>query len=154
MLQMILCSLDAFDQVQRIGSIFDFQDKRFQAGHAALQRIHGLGDYMLSRYGDSLLRVVRDGLNRPLPAFPPYRSRPESMLDEAQRTCFDALRAWRAKVADQRGVTLDIVLNSATLIEIAKLNPRSVDEMAGVAGMTRWKRGAYGEDILRVLHAR
>jgi hypothetical protein len=26
--------------------------------------------------------------------------------------------------------------------------------MAGVAGMTPWKRSAYGEDILRVLKAR
>ena len=109
---------------------------------------------MVSRYGDALLRVIRDGQNRPPPAFPPYRGRPESMLDDAQRARFDALRAWRTKVAEQRGVTLDIILNSATLIEIAKLNPRSVNELEGVTGMTPWKRVAYGEDILRVLSHR
>lgn len=124
------------------------------ASQSALQRVHGLGDYVLSRYGDALLGVIREGQTRRPPAFPPYRGRPESMLDDAQRARFDALRAWRAKVAEQRGVTLDIVLNSATLIEIAKKNPREVDELMGIAGMTPWKRGAYGEDILRVLKAR
>jgi ribonuclease D len=122
--------------------------------YSTLQRIQGIGDYTLSRYGDALLRVIRDNRTRRPPAYPPYRGRPESMLDDAQRSRFDALRAWRTQVAEQRGVALDIVLNSATLIEIAKLNPRSVGEMAGVAGMTPWKRSAYGEDILRVLKAR
>lgn len=121
---------------------------------AALKQVHGLGDYVLSRYGDALLRVIREGRERRLPAYPPYRGRPENMLDDAQRARFDALRAWRTKVAEQRGVTLDIVLNSATLIEIAKLNPRNVDEMVGIAGMTPWKRGAYGDDILRVLKSK
>jgi ribonuclease D len=122
--------------------------------YSVLQRMNGLGDYTLSRYGDALLSVIRDNRTRKPPAYPPYRGRPEGMLDDAQRARFDALRAWRTKVAEDRGVALDIVLNSATLIEIAKLNPSGVDEMAGIAGMTPWKRGAYGEDILRVLQAK
>ncbi len=122
--------------------------------YSVLQRMNGLGDYTLSRYGDALLNVIRENRTRKPPAYPPYRGRPEGMLDDAQRARFDALRAWRTQVAEGRGVSLDIVLNSATLIEIAKLNPRSVDEMTGIAGMTPWKRGAYGEDILRVLKAR
>jgi ribonuclease D len=121
------------------------------ASHAALNRVYGLGDYVVSRYGDALLRVIREGQTRQPPAYPPYRGRAENVLDDTQRTRFDALRAWRAKVAEQRGVTLDIVLNSATLIEIAKLNPHSVEEMEGIAGMTPWKRSAYGDEILRVL---
>lgn len=124
------------------------------ANHAALNRVQGLGDYTISRYGDMLLRVIREGQTRKPPAYPPYRGRPESMLDDAQRARFDALRAWRMKVAEQRGVSLEIILNSATLIEIAKLNPRSVDELVGVAGMTPWKRSAYGDDILRVLRVK
>jgi ribonuclease D len=124
------------------------------SSYSVLQRMQGLGDYTLSRYGDALLHVIREGRTRKPPAFPPYRGRPESMLDDAQRARFDALRAWRTHVAEQRGVTLDIILNSATLIEIAKLNPHRVEEMVGVAGMTPWKRGAYGEEILRVLQSK
>lgn len=119
--------------------------------HAALNRVQGLSDYVISRHGDALLRIIREGRLRKPPAHPPHRGRPEAMLDDAQRARFDALRGWRARVAEQRGVSLDIVLNSATLLEIAKLNPLSVEEMAGIAGMTPWKLSAYGGDVLRVL---
>jgi ribonuclease D len=125
--------------------------QRQPANGAELRRIRSLGERELARYSSELLRTIRDARSRPLPPLP-RSERPDIILDPAVRDRFDALRAWRAQVAEQRGVALDIVLNNATLQAIAQRNPRAPEELNGIPGLSPWKRGAYSEDLLRALH--
>jgi ATP-dependent DNA helicase RecQ len=64
---------------------------------------------------------------------------------------FQALRAWRKRVAAKRGVDVDVVVSNATLWALAEQNPRTVADLAGIEGLGPWKRKTYGEAILRVL---
>jgi ATP-dependent DNA helicase RecQ len=41
-----------------------------------------------------------------------------------------------------------------TLAEMARLDPQSLDELAGITGVGAKKLEAYGSEILRVLGAR
>lgn len=82
------------------------------------------------------------------------RARPvaEDLAPEAQ-ACFEALRAWRAAVAKDHGVPAYVIFHDATLREIARVRPASLDDLAGVNGVGARKLEAYGEAILEQVEA-
>ncbi len=82
-------------------------------------------------------------------------SRPRAVVDlppEAQ-DCFLALRAWRAAVAKDHGVPAYVIFHDATLREIAKARPQTLDDLAHVNGVGARKLEAYGEAILEQVEA-
>ncbi|WP_416760071.1 DNA helicase RecQ [Roseateles sp. So40a] len=79
------------------------------------------------------------------------RSEAEADLDAAAQARFDALKAWRAEVAREHGLPAYVIFQNVTLAELARAQPRSLDEMSGISGIGAKKLEAYGEDLLRVL---
>ncbi len=78
---------------------------------------------------------------------------PPLPLDEAATARFTALKAWRAEVAREHNLPAYIVFHDATLAEMARENPSSLDGLAGIGGVGTKKLEAYGQDLLRVLEA-
>ena len=76
---------------------------------------------------------------------------PPLPLDEAQRTRFEALRAWRAKVAREHNLPAYIVFHDATLAEMAREAPATLLSLSAIGGVGARKLEAYGEQILGVL---
>jgi ATP-dependent DNA helicase RecQ len=76
---------------------------------------------------------------------------PPLPLDEAGLARFAALKAWRAEVARQHNLPAYIVFHDATLAEMARECPGSLDALAGIGGVGAKKLDAYGREILRVL---
>lgn len=72
-------------------------------------------------------------------------------LDEAATARFTALKAWRAEVAKEHNVPAYVVFHDATLAEMAREHPATLDALAGVSGVGAKKLEAYGREILRVL---
>jgi DNA helicase II / ATP-dependent DNA helicase PcrA len=66
---------------------------------------------------------------------------------------FDALKAWRLERARQDEVPAYVVFNNATLSEIAERQPRTLADLACVAGVGPAKLERYGEEVLRVVAA-
>jgi ribonuclease D len=115
-----------------------------------LGKIPSLSESEIDRYGKELLQAVQEGRGRP-PLAPPERSsRPDEWLEKHVLDRYDALRRWRAKVADSRGVTPDIVLTNEVLLEIAKQPPRTLDDLRKFDVIGPWKAKTYGPDILRI----
>jgi ATP-dependent DNA helicase RecQ len=79
------------------------------------------------------------------------RSEAEADLDAAAQARFDALKAWRADVAREHGLPAYVIFQNVTLAELARAQPRSLDEMSGISGIGAKKLEAYGEALLRVL---
>src|SRR5690606_20392128 len=71
---------------------------------------------------------------------------------EAQ-PCFLALRAWRAAVAKDHGVPAYVIFHDATLREIARSRPGTMDELARIQGVGVRKLEAYGQAILEQVEA-
>ena len=46
-----------------------------------------------------------------------------------------------------------VVFHDATLAEMARTGPTSLDDLAGISGVGAKKLEAYGDDILRVLRS-
>ena len=82
------------------------------------------------------------------PAAPPLA------LDEAGLARFAALKAWRGEVAREHNLPAYIVFHDATLAEMAREQPTTLQALAAIGGVGEKKLAAYGEQILRVLAAR
>jgi len=79
-----------------------------------------------------------------LPPFPPRRS-------EEEIARFEALRAWRKRVAAARGVEADVIVGNAVLWAVAEKNPRSLQDLERIEGLGPWKRKTYGPEMLAVI---
>ena len=84
----------------------------------------------------------------------PSRAKVEALdLDAAAQARFESLKAWRAEVAKEHGLPAYVIFQNVTLAEMARQEPGSLDELAGISGVGAKKLEAYGREILRVLEA-
>jgi ATP-dependent DNA helicase RecQ len=74
-------------------------------------------------------------------------------LDAQALQRFDALRAWRAEVAREHNLPAFVVFHDATLAQMARECPDSLDALGGISGVGAKKLQAYGEEILRALRS-
>ena len=76
---------------------------------------------------------------------------PPMPLNAAATERFASLKAWRAEVAKEHNLPAYIVFHDATLAEMAREQPITLDALAGIIGVGAKKLQAYGAEILRVL---
>jgi len=134
----------------------------------ALGHLRAEGEYGTLGLAPSAREVLRGGVILLLrePALPPRRerasrtprgavtTRPAPLpLDAVGQALFDALRAWRAEVARGHGLPAYVIFHDATLAEMARERPATLDALAGVSGVGAKKLDAYGLEILRVVGA-
>ena len=72
-------------------------------------------------------------------------------LDEAGQARFAALKAWRAEVAREHNLPAYVVFHDATLAEMARQQPDTLETLGTISGVGAKKLDAYGREILRVL---
>ena len=61
------------------------------------------------------------------------------------------LKNWRGEVARAHNLPAYVIFHDATLAEIARRQPRSLEELHGIQGLGAKKLEAYGADVLRVV---
>ena len=71
----------------------------------------------------------------------------EALAGPAQEL-FERLRGWRAEAARRHGVPAYVIFHDATLREIARTRPPSLEALRGISGIGARKLEAYGEDIV------
>ena len=76
---------------------------------------------------------------------------PPVPLDHDALQRFTALKAWRAEVAKEHNLPAYVVFHDATLAEMARSVPGTLDELGEISGVGAKKLEAYGQEILRVL---
>jgi len=136
----------------------------------ALGHVRSVGEFNTLELADSARAVLRGEVPVMLrvAADPPPRSRsrtrggsaarpgsagkpPPLPLDEDGLQRFAALKDWRATVAREHNLPAYVVFHDATLAEMAREAPDSLDALAGISGVGAKKLQAYGPQILRVL---
>ena len=136
----------------------------------ALGHVHTEGEFNTLVLTDSAREVLRGEVPVRLrvPADPKPRGRaqrergaktagraagkpPPVPLDEDATARFMALKAWRTEVAKAHNVPAYVVFADASLAEMARQHPATLDELAGISGVGAKKLEAYGAEILRLL---
>jgi ATP-dependent DNA helicase RecQ len=71
-------------------------------------------------------------------------------LDPAAQTLWTALRAWRLDEARRQELPPYVIFHDATLVEVARRCPASLDALADIPGIGRSKLDRYGAAVLAV----
>jgi ATP-dependent DNA helicase RecQ len=87
----------------------------------------------------------------PSPAAPPAAGTVSPEPDAAAGALFEALRRHRLEVAREEGVAPFIVASDRTLRDIARLRPRTLDELLWAYGIGQQKALRYGRGLLEVV---
>ena len=94
---------------------------------------------------------VRERTGRRRTEASPWEAPPPADFDPDADPLFEALRALRKRLADEKGVPAYIVFSDRTLRELAAKRPTTAAEMLRVAGVGPSKLERYGEAFLEVL---
>jgi ATP-dependent DNA helicase RecQ len=73
--------------------------------------------------------------------------------DDVDDALFGRLRAWRTERARADSIPAYVVFADATLRELAAVQPRSLDELAGVKGIGPAKLERYGDEVIALVGA-
>ncbi len=122
-----------------------------------LAEVRGMSPALARQEGAELIEQL-DGVDRlpdaKLVGYPrrprtgPGRTPPE--VDER----VERLKQVRNRRADELRIDRGTLLPNAVLLEVARLEPRSAEELAVVPGMRRWQAEMLGEALLTVLNRR
>jgi ATP-dependent DNA helicase RecQ len=75
----------------------------------------------------------------------------ESGLSASEQLIFEKLRWWRVETARKHNVPAYVIFHDATMREIAKAQPASLDDLRGVSGVGEKKLETYGEEIVALI---
>ena len=115
---------------------------------AALEDIKGISHRLLKYNSADIFKAIEQGQTASPPHYHPYNNhRP----DEKTLTRYETLRQWRNKLAAERGVEPDVIINNDTLMDIARRNPRSLKTLMQMENLGTWQAETYGQAMLRVL---
>ncbi len=120
-------------------------------GIHSMTGIEGLSPRLVERYGKALLQAVAQGNaldEAALPLFPRGERREK---DPAADKRFMKLKEWRQQAA--RGLELDpgVLINNATLEQVARVNPQDEAALAGLGVLKNWQLGVLGGGMLQAL---
>jgi ribonuclease D len=118
------------------------------ADQRSLSNVKGLSHHMRHHAAGKLLEVIAEGLDAPLPSYPRNQHR---RPDDKTLARYEALRAWRKRIAEARSVEPDVILPNSTLMALAKRAPGTAQALANVEALDDWQRRTYGDELLRVL---
>ncbi|MFH0794028.1 MAG: HRDC domain-containing protein [bacterium] len=76
----------------------------------------------------------------------------EPLLPEEENQYF-RLRVWREREAERRAVPAYLIVHSGFLRTLAKVQPKTLDEMRRIQGLSRKRIEEYGETWLQILRS-
>lgn len=117
----------------------------------SIGKLAGFGPKVAKQYSQALIAAIQQGQQQPRPTPPETTLRPEQLVSKTVLNRFETLRHWRTEVAEKRGVQPDIVFTNTTLLAIAQMEPKSVEELRTIAEIGPWKARTYGPAILATL---
>jgi ribonuclease D len=120
---------------------------------SALGRIRGFSSQLAERSGKELLDRLEqtDRLDdSELVGYPRGPAGPRRASPEVEEIA-NRLKAVRNEVAVTLGIDRGVLMSNTVILEIAQVNPSSVEELAGVPGVRRWQSETLADRFLGVL---
>ena len=101
----------------------------------------------------TLRRYVKPQRTRQSSSRSGTRVDPTAGMGTRERARWDALRAWRAETAKTDGVPAYVIFHDATLAEIARNAPETIDDLRHIPGMGVRKLERFGDEIIDVVES-
>ena len=118
---------------------------------AALATLPGVTSRVLGRWGQALAAAVERALVLPDADLPQWPHRPRPRIPGVVSRRVEALRKWRSGATERIGLEPGVLLPNRIIGQIAEAVPRTVEELASVEGVRRWRAEAFGGEIIAAL---
>jgi ribonuclease D len=118
---------------------------------AALATLPGVTPRVLGRWGQALVGAVERGLAVPDADLPQWPHRPRPRIPGIVSRRVEALRRWRASATERAGLEPGVLLPNRLIGQIAEAAPRTIEELAALDGVRRWRAETFGGEIIAAL---
>jgi ribonuclease D len=118
---------------------------------AALATLPGVTPRVLGRWGQALMAAVERGLALSEADLPQLPHRPRLRIPGAVSRRVEALRKWRAGATERLGLEPGLLLPNRLITQIAEAAPRTIEQLAAVEGVRRWRADTFGGEIIAAL---
>ncbi len=118
---------------------------------ASLATLPGVTSRVLGRWGSALEAAVERALALPDTALPQWPHRPRPRIPGAVSRRIEALRKWRADATQRVGLAPGVLLPNRLIGQIAEAAPRTIEALAAVEGVRRWRAETFGAEIIAAL---
>ena len=115
---------------------------------AALKTIPGVSSDQAERRGRDLLAAVKRGLELPEEDLPRLTRTARQAPDLAYEARLERLKAARNVLAQKYDLPPGVVCPNGTLEAIARVDPRTLEELAAVPELRRWQLREFGGELL------
>ncbi len=131
-------------------AIMEIVHKKTASGKT-LQRQRILSPKQWALCGEQLVDAIQAALNLPeaeLPVYPRQkRTHPSASLLRRMKR----LKQWRDEAAADLYIDPGVIFPKTLMAAVAEKKPDSVDALATVDGLKKWRKEAFGRDIVNVL---
>lgn len=105
------------------------------------------------RYGDGILRAIAEGLASEEPLPPPVEApkREPGLRGPRAERLMGALKDWRNREVDRKGVPPIAVVSNNVLKELVRVAPRTREALAAVPDIRRWQVELYADIWLDIV---
>jgi ribonuclease D len=116
-----------------------------------LLAIPGVTGKVVRRIGAETLEAIRRAEALPESELPVRQRQPRPSVPAAVRRRAEALRAWRTQAAQRLALDPGFLLPQRLIDRLAADVPPSLEALAAVDGMRRWRAALCGTEVLRAL---
>jgi ribonuclease D len=121
------------------------------ADTAALAIVRGVTPRVIGRWGHALLAAVERAQALDEGALPQWPRRPRPSVPGMVSRRIEALRKWRAASTERLGLEPGLLLPNRLISVIAEAAPRSMEALAAVDGVRRWRAEHFGRELIAAL---
>ena len=118
---------------------------------ATLATLPGVTSRVLGRWGAALGAAVERALALPESELPQWPHRPRPRVPGAVSRRIETLRKWRAGATERFALEPGVLLPNRVIAHIAEAGPRTVEALAAVDGVRRWRAETFGAELIAAL---
>jgi len=118
---------------------------------ASILTVKGCTPHVVRRTGDAVLAAVERGLAVPESELPVRRPNPRPRIPGVVQRRSEALRAWRVEAAKRVELDPGVIFPQRLIDRLAQDPPTSIEALAQVEGVGRWRAELFGAELMRRL---
>jgi ribonuclease D len=116
-----------------------------------LSKIKLVSQYHFRRFGEEIMKLVRQALEMPEEALPQRQETRPFFRDKVLEARVDRLKRVRDQLAKELGIDVSVIAPRHILIAVATLEPRDVSDLDQVPAMREWQKRLLGEGFVAAL---